>query len=217
MLSDGSLARPRETEKRRELAQRAAVVLEEKGLTIPTEQLARELGINRTTLLYHFPNYSEIIQTVLGELLLEQAAFVELRVSEHQHPIDRLYARVRATHAFHHGNERRLLFLTQAVAVTGGAGVTEILRGAADLFAPSRLALAAGIERGIEEGTVAPCDAKAVVALARAVIDGLTIQRVAEGASLEPVHRFLWEHVLEPLKRSSGAKSTKSTKANRGR
>lgn len=206
------MARPRETEKRRELAQRAAAVLEEKGLTISTEQLARELGINRTTLLYHFPTYSEIIQVVLGALLLEQAAFVELRVAELQHPIDRLYARVRATHDFHHGNERRLLFLTQALAVTGGAGVTEILRGAADLFAPGRLALVTGIERGIEEGTVAPCDAKAVVALARAVIDGLTIQRVTEGASLEPVHRFLWEHVLEPLKRSGGTKSKKGTK-----
>jgi AcrR family transcriptional regulator len=207
------MARPRETEKRRELAQRAAAVLEEKGLTIPTEQLARELGLNRTTLLYHFPTYSEIIQTVLGELLLEQAAIVEARVAEHEHPIDRLYARIRATHSFHHGNERRLLFLTQAVAVTGGVEVTEILRGAADLFAPSRRALATAIERGIEEGTVAPCDAKAVVALARAVIDGLTIQRVTEGASLEPVHRFLWEHVLEPLKREgAGTKSKKATK-----
>ena len=112
------MARPRETEKRRELAQRAAAVLEEKGLTIPTEQLARELGLNRTTLLYHFPTYSEIIQTVLGELLLEQAAFVEAKVAEHEHPIDRLFARVRAVHAYHHGNERRLLFLTQAPPIS---------------------------------------------------------------------------------------------------
>ena len=206
------MARPRETEKRRELAQRAAAVLEEKGLTIPTEQLARELGINRTTLLYHFPTYAEIIQTVLGELLVEQAAFVELRVAEHEHPIDRLYARVRAAHSFHQGNERRLLFLTQAVAVTGGAEVTAILRGAADLFAPGRRALVTAIERGIEEGTVAPCDARAVVALVRAVIDGLTIQRVTEGGAIEPAHRFLWEHVLAPLKRSGAAKSKKATK-----
>jgi AcrR family transcriptional regulator len=205
------MARPRETEKRRELAKRAAAVLQEEGLTITTEQLARELGINRTTLLYHFPTYAEIIQSVLGELLLEQAAFVEARVDEHAHPIDRLFARVRAVHAYHHGNERRLLFLTQAVAVTGGEAVTEIVRGAADLFAPSRRALAEGIERGIAEGTVAPCDAKALVALVRAVIDGLTIQRVTEGVPLEAAHGFLWEHVLAPLKRSGGTKSKKAT------
>lgn len=208
------MARPRETEKRRELAQRAAAVLEEKGLSIPTEQLARELGLNRTTLLYHFPTYAEIIQTVLGELLVEQAAFVEARVAEHEHPIDRLFARVRAAHSFHHGNERRLLFLTQAVAVTGGSQMAEMIRGASDLFAPSRRALVEGIERGIEDGTVTPCDAKVVVALVRSVIDGLTIQRVTEGTTLEPVHGFLWEHVLAPLKRSP---DTKSKKASRGR
>jgi AcrR family transcriptional regulator len=194
------MARPRDTEKRRELAQRAAAVLEEKGLSISTEQLARELDVNRTTLLYHFPSYAEIIHTVLAELLAEQAAFVEAKVAEHTHPIDRLYARVRAAHAFHHGRERRILFLSQAVAVTAGASVTDIVRDAADLFAPGRRALVEGLERGIEEGTVAPCDAAAVVALVRAVIDGLTIQRVTSGVPVEPVHRFLWEHVLAPLK-----------------
>ncbi|HSO40791.1 MAG TPA: hypothetical protein VLT33_50040 [Labilithrix sp.] len=211
------MARPRDTDKRRELAQRAAAILEEKGLGISAEQLARELGINRTTLLYHFPTYAEIIQTVLGELLVEQAAFVEARVAEHEHPLDRLFARVRAAHSFHHGHDRRLLFLTQAVAVTGGAQVTEIIRGAADLFAPSRRALVQGLERGIEEGTVAPCDAKAVVALVRSVIDGLTIQHVTEGTSVEPVHRFLWEHVLAPLKRTkpTTSKATKSTKTTK--
>ncbi|MBS2014453.1 MAG: TetR/AcrR family transcriptional regulator [Deltaproteobacteria bacterium] len=203
------MARPRETEKRRDLAHRAIAVLEEKGLGISAEQLSRALEINRTTLLYHFPTYAEIIQTVLGELLAEQAAYVEARVAEHEHPIDKLYARVRAVHGFHHGHERRLVFLTQSLAVTGGHELAEIVKGAADLFAPGRRALAEGIERGIEEGTVHPCDAKAVVTLVRAVIDGLTIQRVTEGIALEASHRFLWEHVLAPLKKSP-QKSTRS-------
>ena len=43
------------------------------------------------------------------------------------------------------------------------------------------------------------------------MIDGLTIQRVTEGVPLEPVHGFLWEHVLAPLKRSTGTKSKKAT------
>lgn len=196
------MARPRETEKRRELAHRAIAVLEEQGLGISAEQLARALDINRTTLLYHFPTYAEIIHTVFGELLAEQATYVEAKVAAEDHPIDKLYARVRAVHGFHHGNERRLLFLSQAIAVTGGKEVTEIVKNAADLFAPSRRALAEGIERGIADGIVHPCDAKAVVTLVRAVIDGLTIQRVTEGVALDAPHRFLWEHVLAPLKKS---------------
>lgn len=209
------MARPRDNEKRRELAHRAIAVLEEKGLGISTEQLARELDINRTTLLYHFPSNAEIIHTVLGELLAEQATYVEGKVAEAEHPIDKLYARVRAVHGFHHGNERRLLFLTQAIAVAGGASVAEIVKNAADLFAPSRRALVEGIERGIEEGTVHPCDAKAVVNIVRAVIDGLTIQRVTEGVALEAPHRFLWEHVLAPLKKSP--KKNASTTSSRKR
>lgn len=197
------MARPKDTGKRRELAERAVAVLEDKGLSISTEQLARELGVNRTTLLYHFPTYAEIIQTVLAELLTEQAAIVEAKVAEHEHPIDRLYARVRAVHAFHAGREQRLVFLSQAVAVTGGARVTEIVRAASEVFAPSRRALVEGLEKGIAEGTVEPCDAKALVALVRSVIDGLTIQRVTTGEPVLPVHVFLWERVLAPLKRTS--------------
>jgi AcrR family transcriptional regulator len=195
------MARPRETDKRRGLAERAAAVLEASGLSISAEQLARELGINRTTLLYHFPSYAQIIQSVLGDLLTAQGAFVEERVGRHAHPIDRLYARVCAIHEFQRGKERRILFLSQAVAVTGGPHVAEIVRSAAELFAPDRRALVEGIERGIKEGTVEPCDAEALVALVRSTIDGLTLQRVTSDVPLEPVHRFLWEKVLAPLKR----------------
>ncbi len=206
------MARPPDLEKRKELARRAAAVLEKHGLTISTEELARRLEINRTTLLYHFPTYADIIQSVLGDLLAEQAIYVERKVREHEHPIDQIYARIRATHSFHEGRERRLLFLSQAVAVTGGPNVADIVRGAADLFEASRNALVAALERGIDEGTVAPCDAKAVISLARAVIDGLTFQRVTSSAPIEPMQRLFYESVLLPLKRSPSQAKTKKGK-----
>lgn len=205
------MARPPDLEKKKDLARRAAAVLEKHGLTISTEELARRLEINRTTLLYHFPTYADVIQTVLGDLLAEQAFFVEAKVREHDHPVDQIYARIRATHAFHEGHERRLLFLSQAVAVTGGPNVADIVKGATDLFEASRNALAEGLERGIEEGTVAPCDAKVVVSLARAVIDGLTFQRVTSTASIEPMQELFWTSVLLPLKRTP-ARAKKGSK-----
>ena len=195
------MARPRETDKRNDLARRAARVLEEKGLAISTEQLARELGVNRTTLLYHFPSYADVFRTVLTELMIEQAAFVAKEVDACDHPIDRLYARIRAAHAFHRGRERRIVFLSQAVAVTAGPEVTEILRGLVELFDADRRALVVGLERGIAEGTVAPCDAKALVSLARALIDGVTIQSVTSAVDADAIHALFWEKVLLPLKR----------------
>jgi hypothetical protein len=35
----------------------------------------------------------------------------------------------------------------------------------------------------------------------RALNDGLLVQRVMSGMSLEPVHAFVWEQLLAPLKR----------------
>lgn len=195
------MARPRDVEKTRDLALRAAAVLERDGLTISSEHLARELGIKRPTLLYHFPTHGHVVQTALTELLLEQASFVETRVAKHEHPIDRLYARLRAIHEFHGGRETRLLFLSQAIAVTGQSRVEEILTGAAALFEGARQDMVARIERGIEDGIVHPVDAKALVSLLRAVIDGLTIQRVVSPKSVPPAHELFWQTVLLPLKR----------------
>lgn len=196
------MARPRDTEKTRDLALRAAAVLEREGLTISAEQLARELGLKRPTLLYHFPTHSHIIEAALTDLLLAQTAHVERCVNAHTHPIDRLYARLCAILEFHHGREARLVFLTQAIAVTGGQRVGEILQTAAALFDGARRDMIARVEKGIEEGIVHPCDAKALVSLLRALIDGLTVQRLTLGGSIAPVHTMFWERTLLPLKRS---------------
>jgi AcrR family transcriptional regulator len=194
------MARPRDIEKSMDLARRAVEVLERDGLTISTEHLARELDIKRPTLLYHFPTYSHIVQAALAELLMEQAAFVEKRVEQHEHPIDRMYARLTAVDEFHRGRETRLLFLTQAIAVTAGGRAAEIITSASDLFEGARRDMVDRIERGIEEGIVHPCDAKALVSLLRAVVDGLTIQRVVSPRSVPAVHEMFWKTVLEPLK-----------------
>ncbi len=197
------MARPRDTEKTRELAQRAVAILERRGLTLPAEQLARELGIKRPTLLYHFPTYRDLVAAVLGDLLAEQARFIESRVAPIEHPIDRIYARVRAIHAFHAGAEARLLFLTQAVAATAGSEMSQLLRTASAFFDESRRDMVARVERGVADGTVHPCDAQALVSLVRAIIDGVTIQSVTSHDSVLPMHALLWERLLLPLKRAA--------------
>lgn len=200
------MARPRDIERTKDLARRAVEVLERDGLTVSTEHLARALDVKRPTLLYHFPTYGHIVQAALAELLMEQAAFVEKRVDEHDHPIDRMYARLTAVHEFHRGRETRLLFLTQAIAVTAGGRAAEILSAASELFEGARKDMVVRIERGIEEGIVHPCDAKALVSLLRAVVDGLSIQRVVSPRTVPAVHEIFWSTVLEPLKRSKKEK-----------
>jgi TetR/AcrR family transcriptional regulator len=194
------MARPAEPEKRLELARRAVDVFAHQGFDVPMSRIADELGIKRPTLLYHFPTRAHIVETALQDLLVEQAAYVLARIEQHEHPIDRLYAQVCAVHAFHHGREARITLLSQAIASSGGR-MAELIEIGNRVFEEHRRAAADRIREGIRQGIVAPCDADALVNLTRAVTDGLMVQRLMTGVRLEPVHEFLWTHVLLPLKR----------------
>ncbi len=198
------MARPTETFKRRDLARKAVAVLAREGLDVPMARLADELDIKRPTLLYHFPSRSHIVEAALEDLLTEQAGYVLARVEEHTHPIDRLYAQVRAVHAFHHQREERIVMLSQAIAASGGR-VSELVEIGNRVFEAHRQDAARRIREGITQGVVAPCDADALVSLVRAVIDGLMVQRVMTDVQLAPIHEFLWERVLAPLKRNPEA------------
>ena len=199
------MARPAEPERRLELARRAVDVFARDGFDVPMSRIADALGMKRPTLLYHFPTRAHIVETALQDLLVEQAAFVLARIEEHEHPIDRLYAQVRAVHAFHHGREARITLLSQAIASPGGR-MAELIDIGNRVFEAHRRAAADRIREGIRKGTVVPCDADALVNLTRAVTDGLMVQRLMTGVALAPVHEFLWTHVLLPLKRKPKAK-----------
>jgi AcrR family transcriptional regulator len=194
------MARPPDPEKRLELARKAVEVLATSGLDMPMSQLADALGVKRPTLLYHFASRGHIVEAALEDLLTRQALVVMTEVEKHEHPIDRLYAQIRAIHQFHHGNESRIVFLSQAIAASGER-MAEIIEVGNQVFAAQRKAAADRIRAGIEAGTVHPCDADALINLIRAVTDGLMVQRVMTGVDLAPVHELLWKGLLSPLKR----------------
>lgn len=211
------MARPPEPQKRRELARQAVAVLAAEGLDISMRRLADALEMKRPTLLYHFPSKAHIAESALEDLLSEQALFVLQRMAEHAHPIDRLYAQMRAIHEFHRGREGRLIFLAQAIAAGGSSRMAEIIDVGNRVFAMHREAAAGLVRRGIAEGTVRECDVDALLATMRAMTDGLVVQRLMTGLDLEPVHEFLWEQVLRPLKidRPEGATGGASSKETR--
>jgi len=195
------MSRPADTQKRRELALRAVEVLQREGLELSMTQLADALAVKRPTLLYHFPTRAHIVELALEDLLREQAAFVLGRIGDITHPIDRLYAQLQAMHEFHRGREARIVFLSQAIAAAAGSRMNEIIDVGNRVFQPYRRAAVELVREGVAAGTVADCDAEALVAVIRALTDGLLVQRVMTGVALEPIHEFLWTHLLAPLKR----------------
>ncbi|GAB4216938.1 MAG: hypothetical protein OHK0013_43980 [Sandaracinaceae bacterium] len=211
------MGRPTDTDRRLELALRAVEVLEREGLGISTERLAAALGVKRPTFLYHFPTHAHVVETALVALLREQAAAVMAAVEAHAHPLDRLFSQMQAVHAFHRGREHRIVFLTQAIATIGGERGREIVQRSIEVFAAQRRAAAERVRQGIAEGTVAPCDADALVATMRALTDGLMVQRVTDGLDLAAAHALVWTHLLAPLKRSPQVEATPPPRTARSR
>ena len=200
------MSRPRENDKRRTIALRAAEVLQQEGLDLSMTALAQHLGLKRPTLLYHFKSYAEIVVLALESLLIEQTRFLLARINEYEHPLDRVYARVRAVHEYHRDQEERIVFLSQAIATFGRDRMADIFAVGNRVFEAHRAAQARQVKQGIEDGIIRPCDVDALMALIRSVTDGLLIQRVVTGTPYEPVHTFLWQHILEPLKISPSNK-----------
>lgn len=196
------MARQPDPDKRLGLARAAVDVLQREGTDISMAALADALGVKRPTLLYHFASIADIVEAALIDLLSRQADFVMRMVAMHTHPIDRLYAQLRAVHAFHQNQEVRVVFLTQAIAATAGGRMGEIIEIGNRVFDAQRRAAVELVRQGIAEGTVAPCDPEALVATTRALIDGLMVQRVMTGLDLAPVHALIWEGLFKPLKRA---------------
>ena len=109
---------------------------------------------------------------------------------------------MKAVHAFHHGNEGYALFLGQAIATSSQDRMAAIIDIGNRVFQAHRNAQADAVRQGIADGLVHDCDVDALMATLRAVQDGLMVQRVMNGLDLAPVHEFIWEHVLRPLKRN---------------
>ncbi len=194
------MARPTEHAKKQELARAAVDVLRREGIDLSMAALADALGIKRPTLLYHFPTKAHLVELALVDLLMEQAEHVIAKVDKHTHPLDRLYAHLRAVHGFHAGHEERVVFLTQAIAATAGARLPEILAAGAMVFEANRQDMVARLRQGIRDGIVAECNPEALFACVRALVDGLLVQRVMNKAPLKASHELVWEHWLKPLK-----------------
>lgn len=204
------MARPPDPEKRHDLARRAVLVLQTEGLDISMSRLAEALEVKRPTLLYHFASRAEIVETALEQSLLQQGAFVMAHVEKHQHPIDRMYAQLRAIHAFHEGQNERLAFLTQAIAVSGKERLDELIQLGNRVFDARRQETASRLREGMKRGVVGDCDPDVLIATLRALSDGLVVQRVMTGLALGPVHSLVWESLLKPLKLGEWNEAQKS-------
>jgi len=198
------MARTADPQRRRALAERALAVLQAEGLDLPNATLAERLELKRPTLLYYFPTKAAIFEEIFAAMFTEQVAFVLARMAEHPHPLDKLDAQIRAVHAFHHGREDRVVFLTQAIASLGGEAARRFAELGNQAFEAHRQALKVSLREAILDGRMQDCDVEALIRLVRSTVDGLMVQRFMTGCDLAPVHDFFKSTVLDPLKTEPG-------------
>lgn len=196
------MARTADPDRRRDLAERAIAVLQTEGLDVSNATLASRLEIKRPTLLYYFPNKAQILEEAFTAMFAEQVAYVVERMAAADHPLDKLDAQIRAVHAFHHGREDRVVFLTQAIASLGLARTQQFVELGNQAFEAHRQALKVSLREAIVDGTMHPCDVDSLIRLVRSTVDGLMIQRFMTGCALAPVHDFFKQTVLDPLRRA---------------
>lgn len=194
------MARIMDSARRQDLAHQAVAILQARGLNLSNAALAEQLEIKRPTLLYYFPTKASILEVAWQEMFTEQVAFVLQRMAEHRHPLDQLDAQLRAVHAFHHGREGRVVFLTQSIAALGMPTAERFIRLGDQAFEAQRNLMKVRLQEAIDAGQMRPCDIDALIRLVRSSVDGLLVQRFMTGCALEPVHDFFKQYVLDPLR-----------------
>ena len=195
------MPRKTNTAKRYELARRAFDVIRERGLHRTTmSDVAAGLGMKRPTLYWYFADLGQIMNTMLEVLLAEQDEFLAERLADIDHPIDALGAFVRSTHEFYEGREDVVVMLFQLWS-SGPRDEPNPVVARTRMHAEPRRQLAVQlVEQGIADGRVVQCDARELVELVSAVVDGVMLRHVGLGQDVEPVLDGLHTHVLAPLK-----------------
>jgi len=195
------MARHVDQEKRAEILQAAFAFLRQQGSPrVTMTELARALGMKRSTLYWYFPDVASIFDAALDALFIEQDRFVSERIAGLSHPIDVLGAYLQAVHAFYAGRDDEIVFMFQFWAAGRPEAPDLALSRIRARYLPRREQAIALLRAGVESGQVRPCDPEALIGLVGAMIDGLLIQRQVTGAALAPIHAIIQDMLLAPLK-----------------
>lgn len=198
------MARPVSIKRRQELALAAFEAIRVRGVYgITMSELAEALGMKRPTLYWYFRDVGHVFETVLEHLLERQNVFLAERLRGTTHPIDLLRAYADAIWAFFDLEGPTLLALVSFWGKSEAGEPTRVLEVTNRHFLPLVSFAVSQLEEGMRRGTVAPCDARAVVDLVASVIDGSLVHRVTRGIAFGPVAELLWTAILAPLKRTN--------------
>jgi len=172
-----------EEARRRQIVETAIRTIATRGYSQASlAEIAREAGISKGVISYHFEGKDELVEEILSRLLREPAEFIKTRVDACDRAMDRLRAYVTANFEFmksHRDNYVALVDLWESRASGSGN------RFSAEAYGPSRAYLSRILEAGHQSGEFRGLDHGTVASVIQAAIDGVMLQWVFEENSVD--------------------------------
>jgi len=145
--------------------------------------IAREAGISKGVISYHFEGKGELVEEILSRLMREPAEFIKKRVDEHDRPLDKLGAYIRAN--FEHMKDNRnhyivLVDLWDSRSASQGDNPFN-----AQAYEPSRKYLMRILESGREAGEMREVVPTTMASIIQAAIDGVMLQWIFDADAID--------------------------------
>jgi AcrR family transcriptional regulator len=173
-----------EEARRRQIVDTAIRTIAARGFSNTSfAEIAREAGISKGVISYHFAGKSDLVEAVLARLLREPAEFIKTRVDARARPLDKLRAYVRAN--FEHMRAHRAHYVALVDLWDSRSGSQGDNPFNAEAYEPSRGYLARIIEGGQAGGELREVPARTMASVIQAAIDGVMLQWVFDADAID--------------------------------
>jgi AcrR family transcriptional regulator len=163
-------------------------------------EIAREAGISKGVISYHFEGKGELVEEILSRLMREPAEFIKQRVDAWSRAQEKLRAYVAANFEFAKSHRDHLLAL---VDLWGRRDSSEGRnRFDAEAYEPSRKYLSRILHSGMQCGELEPVPTNTMASVIQAAIDGVLLQwtfdpdAVDLDACREEIQNMITRHVV---------------------
>jgi AcrR family transcriptional regulator len=192
-----------EEARRRQIVDTAIRTIAARGFSKASfAEIAREAGISKGVISYHFAGKSDLVEAILARLLREPAEFIKARVESRQSAPEQLRAYIRANFEHMKANRNHYVVLVDLWdSRTASQGDNPFNAGA---YEPSRSYLTRIIEAGLAGGVLREVPARTMASVIQAAIDGVMLQWVFDAgsvdldASCEEVVHMITNHLVDP-------------------
>jgi AcrR family transcriptional regulator len=173
-----------EEARRRQIVETAIQTIASQGFSQTSlAEIAREAGISKGVISYHFAGKEELVEEILRSLLRQPAEFIKERVGQHETALDQLRAYIEANFEFMESHRDNYVALVDLWGRRGNSEKENSFN--ADAYEPSRHYLAHMLEAGRERGEFRHLPVQATASLIQATIDGVMLQWVFDETSID--------------------------------